>query len=138
MSPKIPINQIIIQLRQEMPKIDVLYMTRLVATFLNALAEANEEATRRLLFTEFPIKPELAAEIGLGDRVRKTGSCVATCFDLLSYVCGFVRFADDRISGSLSVVYEPTEAGEEEIRKLKGFIAVSDIPLQAIATGAIH
>lgn len=132
MQAKIPISEMVAHLRLEMPKMDALFLTRTVAKFLNALTRANPEAVRRLLFTELPIKPELAAEIGLAQRVKASGKCVATCFDLLVYICGFIRFPDDRIVGSLTTIYEP---GSEEIdiHKIRGFIALTDIPLETVA-----
>lgn len=132
MREKIPICEIVAHLRKEMPKVDVLYITRTVARFLNALTQANSDAIYRLLFTEFPIKPKLADEIGLGKRVKERGKCVATCFDLLVYICGFIRFPDDRIAGSLTVIYD-SGTSEAVIQKILGFTALLDVPLEIIA-----
>jgi hypothetical protein len=128
---KLNISDLLVQLRTEMPQVDQLYVTRIIAVFLSAITEANPEAAREWLFTEIPIAPALATEIGIASRVSETG-CVAMCFDLLSYICGFVRYNDDRVAGSLTAIYQPKD-GSEEIAALRGFIALADVPLAALA-----
>lgn len=133
MQRKIPIHEIVTQLRQEMVRIDVVYVTRTVALFLNALTAANADAMRDLLLTEIPIKPALAMELGLAQRVKESGKCVATCLDLLVYICGFIRYPDGRITGSLTTVYD-NDNKEQAVQKIRGFTPLTDIPLATLAS----
>ena len=129
MPPTIPIDTILAHIRKEMPKVDTLFMGRLIAKFLCTLNSANTKEVQRLLFTEFPVKPGLAIEIGVGARVKETGRCVATGYDLLIYLCGFLRLENGMYTGGLATIYSPGET-DDDVEGIIGFTAFADVPLQ--------